>query len=69
VVSEGIETEAQRDALVAAGCTLIQGYLTGRPMPAEDLGRMLASARASRRQGLSAVVVPAPVVRLGDGAA
>jgi diguanylate cyclase (GGDEF)-like protein len=31
VVAEGIETEAQRQALVAMGCLFGQGYLFGRP--------------------------------------
>ena len=34
VVPEGIETEAQRDALLALGCRYGQGYLFGRPAPA-----------------------------------
>jgi EAL domain-containing protein (putative c-di-GMP-specific phosphodiesterase class I) len=33
-VAEGIETAAQRDALLALGCDLGQGYLFGRPQPA-----------------------------------
>jgi len=33
VVAEGVETEAERDALVALGCELFQGYLFGRPAP------------------------------------
>ena len=37
VVAEGIETEAQRDALRALGCTRGQGYLFARPLSAEAL--------------------------------
>jgi EAL domain-containing protein (putative c-di-GMP-specific phosphodiesterase class I) len=33
VIAEGVETTAQRDALVALGCTHFQGYLFGRPTP------------------------------------
>jgi len=35
VVAEGVETEAQHQTLIAQGCQLIQGYLTGRPMAPE----------------------------------
>ncbi len=31
VITEGIETAAERDAIVSAGCDLLQGYLFGRP--------------------------------------
>ncbi len=37
VIPEGIETEAQRDALLELGCTYGQGYLFGRPAPAGEL--------------------------------
>ncbi len=33
VIAEGIETEAQRHALLAMGCEMGQGYLLGRPAP------------------------------------
>ena len=33
VIAEGIETEAQRDALLAMGCEFGQGFLLGRPGP------------------------------------
>ncbi len=35
VVAEGIETQAQLQKLVEMGCDLLQGYLIGRPVPAE----------------------------------
>jgi len=38
VVAEGVETEAQRDALVALGCDELQGFLFARPMSATALG-------------------------------
>jgi diguanylate cyclase (GGDEF)-like protein len=34
VVAEGIETDAQRQALLTMGCVYGQGYLFGRPQPA-----------------------------------
>jgi EAL domain-containing protein (putative c-di-GMP-specific phosphodiesterase class I) len=43
-VAEGVETEAQRAFLVARGCPLAQGYLLGRPMPAAELGALVARA-------------------------
>jgi diguanylate cyclase (GGDEF)-like protein len=37
VVAEGVETPAQLAAVQAAGCTLVQGFLLGRPGPPEEL--------------------------------
>ena len=37
VIAEGVETEAQRDFLTRNGCHAFQGYLFGRPGPAENL--------------------------------
>jgi len=37
VVAEGVETEGQRDILLALQCDELQGYLFARPMPASDL--------------------------------
>jgi EAL domain-containing protein (putative c-di-GMP-specific phosphodiesterase class I) len=31
VVTEGVETAAERDMLVTLGCDVLQGYLFGRP--------------------------------------
>jgi EAL domain-containing protein (putative c-di-GMP-specific phosphodiesterase class I) len=38
VVAEGVETEAERDAVVSARCDLLQGYLIGRPAALNDGG-------------------------------
>jgi EAL domain-containing protein (putative c-di-GMP-specific phosphodiesterase class I)/CheY-like chemotaxis protein len=42
VVAEGVETEGERQAAVAAGCDFLQGYLFGRParmrLPAPEFG-------------------------------
>lgn len=35
-IAEGVETQAQADALLKAGCTSAQGYLFARPMPADE---------------------------------
>jgi EAL domain-containing protein (putative c-di-GMP-specific phosphodiesterase class I) len=37
VVAEGVETEAQRQFLRECGCASYQGYLIGKPVPAEKL--------------------------------
>ena len=41
VVAEGVETTGQLDFLKRHGCRSFQGYLFGRPMPAEMLERAL----------------------------
>jgi CheY-like chemotaxis protein len=41
VVAEGVETEAQRRLLIAEGVDLAQGYLFGRPMPADALAQVV----------------------------
>jgi EAL domain-containing protein (putative c-di-GMP-specific phosphodiesterase class I) len=46
VVAEGVETEAQLQRLASLGCDSAQGYLIGRPAPAEKL----AIDRTSRAQ-------------------
>ncbi len=42
VVAEGVETEAQRQFLAAQGCHNAQGYLYSRPLPADEVSRLLA---------------------------
>ena len=40
-LAEGIETEEQRAFLLEQGCPLGQGYLFSKPVPAEDIERIL----------------------------
>ena len=37
IIAEGVETKEQRDFLVANGCENIQGYVSGKPMPADEM--------------------------------
>lgn len=43
-VAEGVETEEQADMLLWLGCELGQGWLYGRPLPAERIPDMIAAA-------------------------
>ncbi|WP_062218673.1 putative bifunctional diguanylate cyclase/phosphodiesterase [Aureimonas sp. D3] len=46
VVAEGIETQEQEEQLLMDGCSVGQGYLFGRPMPASDFAaRFLSQSR------------------------
>lgn len=40
VIAEGVETDVQRDELIAVGCSDIQGFLFSRPVGAEDIERL-----------------------------
>ncbi|MBO1081572.1 EAL domain-containing protein [Roseomonas haemaphysalidis] len=43
-VAEGVETPQQLSRIQGAGCDAVQGYLTGRPMPAADAGALARQA-------------------------
>jgi diguanylate cyclase (GGDEF)-like protein len=59
VVAEGVETQDVWNELRALGCSLAQGYLIGRPVPAEELMPLL------EERGLEAgAAVAAGLVRL-----
>ncbi|SEK53474.1 diguanylate cyclase (GGDEF) domain-containing protein [Roseateles sp. YR242] len=45
-VAEGVETHAQADWLLSHQCEVLQGYLFGRPMPAEGLVQWALDRRA-----------------------
>ena len=40
--AEGVETEEQRHYLSTIGCTTLQGFLLGRPMPSSEIERLYA---------------------------
>ena len=44
VIAEGVETQENRDVLATLGCHTWQGYLFGRPGPADALVQSVASA-------------------------
>lgn len=46
VIAEGVETEAQRDFLLAAGCDLVQGFLYARPEPTDAIEARWLPARS-----------------------
>ncbi len=44
VVAEGVESQAQADALLRLGCARAQGFFYARPMPVDELATRFASA-------------------------
>lgn len=52
--AEGVETEGQRDFLVAAGCNDLQGFLFSRPLPPANFLASLPSTEAMRPQSVAA---------------
>lgn len=60
VVAEGIETSTQAATLRAMGCDALQGFLFGRPSPADDVAALIRS-RSPRPRSVD------PLVAVGTG--
>jgi len=58
VIAEGVETEAQRIRLAAAGCGDIQGYLFGRPAPLDAVCAQIAAGDKERTGARKAASSP-----------
>jgi len=54
VVAEGVETQAQRDALGRLDCDLLQGYLFSKPLPAELIETQLFGPKRRKRNAKKA---------------
>jgi EAL domain-containing protein (putative c-di-GMP-specific phosphodiesterase class I) len=54
-LAEGVETREQQDTLIELGCGQGQGWLYGRPMAAEQIPEMLATASARRTAAPSSI--------------
>ena len=51
VVAEGVETEAQLQAVLQLGCDMVQGFHLARPMPAEQMASRLPLWQAATTPG------------------
>jgi diguanylate cyclase (GGDEF)-like protein/PAS domain S-box-containing protein len=44
IVAEGVEHEAQRNFLIRGGCSSMQGFLLGRPLPMDEFEHLYSAA-------------------------
>jgi EAL domain-containing protein (putative c-di-GMP-specific phosphodiesterase class I) len=51
VLAEGVETEEQLAFLGARGCNRMQGYLFSKPLPPEELAKLLEEDRRLPHRG------------------
>ena len=61
VVAEGVETEEERAFVESQGCDEVQGFLYGRPEPAEAATRLMRRLARGRRRASSSGAGPRPL--------
>ena len=47
IVAEGVEQEVQKKFLIRGGCSSMQGFLLGRPLPIAEFERVYGTAKIS----------------------
>jgi EAL domain-containing protein (putative c-di-GMP-specific phosphodiesterase class I) len=53
-IAEGVESDEQLASVRDLGCDLAQGFLFARPMPTDEMGRLLATGEAEPNTGARA---------------
>lgn len=48
IIAEGVETKTQADYLEAIGCSNMQGYYFGKPMPADEFEKMIKNSKIGK---------------------
>jgi diguanylate cyclase len=49
-IAEGVETEAQRSHLKSLGCNFAQGYLLSKPLPPQEIEKIMAALEPALHQ-------------------
>jgi len=49
-IAEGVETVEQADFLKSVGCNYVQGYLYSKPIPGEEMSRLLSAVESEKTE-------------------